>query len=136
MQLVTNDNHTLKLDPVRMISLRGCQGVERERKIVAAAKELTDMIDISTFERCPLPRYRHKIATTMLLPVKHRADGTFLKDKGRLVVQGFRQVVGKDFVATFSPMESLVNVRLLLFLVCTYGWRVMHADVRLVCLAS
>ena len=46
LQLVTNDNHSLKLEPVRMISLRGCESVERERKIVAAAKELSPTLSI------------------------------------------------------------------------------------------
>ena len=97
--------------------------------IRAIAKEIVDMIQISTFELCPLPKYRHTIPTKLVLKVKHRADGTLDKYKARLVVQGFHQVLGKDFHATFSPMASFVNVRLVISMAVTHGWPLMHADV-------
>ena len=129
LMLVTNDNHKVEILPEKIASLRGYEGAARERMIRAIAKELVDMIYISTFERLPLPRVGREVPTTLVLKVKHRADGSWEKDKARLVVQGFRQVVGRDFHATFSPMASFVNVRILLSLACTNGWRVMHGDI-------
>ena len=46
-----------------------------------------------------------------------------------LIVQGFHHIIGKDFHATFSPMASFVNVRLVVSLAVTNGWPLMHADV-------
>jgi hypothetical protein len=129
LALVSNDSHDVIIDSTRIASLKGYEGTARESMIRAIAKEITDMIDISTFELCELPKFRRAIPTKLVLKVKHRADGTLDKYKARMVVQGFHQIIGKDFHATFSPMASFVNVRLVISLAVTNGWSLMHADV-------
>ena len=129
LALVSNDTHDVVLDSTRIASLKGYEGAARESMIRAIAKEIIDMVKISTFELCPLPKFRRAIPTKLVLKVKHRADGTLDKYKARLVVQGFHQIIGKDFHATFSPMASFVNVRLVISLAVTNGWPLMHADV-------
>ena len=97
--------------------------------IRAIAKEIIDMIDISTFELMELPKFRRAIPTKLVLKVKHRADGTWSKDKARLVCQGFHHVIGKDFHSAFSPMASFVNCRMIINLAVTNGWPILHADI-------
>ena len=129
LALVTGESHEVVIEDHKISSLKGFEGTARESMIRAIAKEITDMVDISTFELCALPKFRRSIPTKLVLKVKHRADGTWDKDKARLVVQGFHQVIGKDFHATFSPMASFVNVRLVISLAVTNGWPIMHGDV-------
>jgi hypothetical protein len=45
-------------------------------------------------------------------------DGEIVRNKGRLVAQGFSQVEGLDFGETFAPIARLEAIRILLALPC------------------
>ena len=49
LSLVTNDTHEVIVEPTKIASLKGYTGAGREPMIRAIAKEIIDMIDISTF---------------------------------------------------------------------------------------
>ena len=61
------------------------------------AKEIGDLLKIGTFELVELPDGRKPIGSKLVLKVKHKADGTWEKDKARLVALGFLERVGLDF---------------------------------------
>ena len=64
-----------------------------------------------------------------MLKVKYKADGSFDKDKARLVAQGFCERIGKDFYSTFSPMASLTSVRTLFAIAVHHRLPIYHADI-------
>lgn len=61
--------------------------------------------------------------------VKKNADGSVERLKACLVAKSFQQMVGVDFLETFSPVVKLVSVRLMFSLAATHKWDVQHIDV-------
>jgi hypothetical protein len=50
--------------------------------------------------------------------------------KERLVAKGFQQIHGIDYDETFSPVENMDSIRLVLAIATTKGWEVHQMDVK------
>ena len=90
---------------------------------------LKDLCRVGTWQLEPLPDGRKTIGSKLVHKTKYRADGSFDKDKSRLVALGFLERAGIDFHATYSPMASLTAVRLVLSLAVHNSLPIYHADV-------
>ncbi|KAF0712205.1 hypothetical protein As57867_004887, partial [Aphanomyces stellatus] len=56
--------------------------------------------------------------------------GHFTKYKARLVIKGFMQRYGLDYVEIFAPVLRYNTLRLVLFLVASNGWIIRQMDVK------
>ena len=65
-----------------------------------------------------------------MFSVKYLEDGLVNQYKAHPISKGFIQVSGKDFGATFAPIEKLNIIRLLVSLVASYSWPVHQLDVK------
>jgi hypothetical protein len=54
------------------------------------------------------------IGTKWVFKNKHGEDGEVVRNKARLVAQGYSQVEGLDFGETFAPITHLGAIRILL----------------------
>jgi hypothetical protein len=54
---------------------------------------------------------------------KQGDDGEIVRNKARLVAQGFSQVEGLDFGETFAPVAHLEVIRILLAFVASNGFK-------------
>jgi hypothetical protein len=66
----------------------------------------------------------------MIFSIKSDANGTPTRAKSRLVAQGFRQVPGVDYTATYSPVAGSNTLRLLLALSALFNSSIRHFDVK------
>jgi hypothetical protein len=71
---------------------------------------------------------RNVIGTKWIFKNKQDANGIVVRNKARLVAQGYSQIEGIDYVETFAPVAHLESICILLayashhnFLVATNG---------------
>jgi hypothetical protein len=84
---------------------------ERGQWLKAAVDEIQALIDNGTFELVPLPADRKAVGSRWVFRVKHKADGSIERHKGRLVAQGFSQRPGFDYNETFAPTPTWAALR-------------------------
>ena len=61
---------------------------------------------------------------------KSDEDGNTVRNKARLVAQGYSQIEGIDFEETFAPVARLESIRLLLSISCVYKFKLHQMDVK------
>ena len=61
---------------------------------------------------------------------KSGESGNIIRNKARLVAQGYTQVEGIDFDETFAPVARLEFDRLLLAITCNIGFKLFQMDVK------
>ena len=127
--LSVSDAHGFTIDEKMLTCLKGYDRDGRQRMVRAIHKEIRDLIAAGTFELAELPSSRKAIGSKFVLKVKYKADGTYDKDKARMVAQGFCERIGKDFYSTFSPMASLTSVRALFAIAVYHRLGCYHADI-------
>ena len=59
---------------------------------------------------------------------KNKSDETVVRNKARLVAQGYTQVEGVDYDETFAPVARLESIRILLGVECFLGFKFFQMD--------
>ncbi|KAL8117754.1 hypothetical protein AgCh_015587 [Apium graveolens] len=62
--------------------------------------------------------------------IKHKSDGSWLKNKARLVAKGYSQHKGVDYLETFAPVARKDTIRTLIALAAQKGWKLYQLDVK------
>jgi hypothetical protein len=78
----------------------------------------------------PRPCDRNVIGTKWVFKNKSDEHGTVVRNKARLVAQGYTQVEGIDFDETFAPVARLESIRVLLAIACHLGFKLYQMDVK------
>jgi hypothetical protein len=76
------------------------------------------------------PRVVNVIGTKWVFKNKHGADGEVLRNKARLIAQGYSQVEGLDFGETFAPVARLEVIRILFSFAASKGFKLYQMDVK------
>ncbi|KAG8477669.1 hypothetical protein CXB51_027663 [Gossypium anomalum] len=83
-----------------------------------------------TWELVPRPAKKKVIGVKWVYRAKQNADGSLNKLKARLVVKGFSQKYGLDYLETFAPVARLDSIRLLVALAAQKQWKIYQLDVK------
>jgi hypothetical protein len=76
------------------------------------------------------PRDVNVIGTKWIFKNKHEEDGEVVRNKTRLVAQGYSQVEGLDFGENFAPVARLEAIRILLAFAASKGFKLYQMDVK------
>ena len=76
------------------------------------------------------PPNHHVIGTKWVLKNKQSEDGLVVRNKARLVAQGYSQVEGLDFEETFAHVARLEAIRILLIFATSKGFKLFQMDVK------
>lgn len=96
----------------------------------AINRELDSLLKNKTWELVPLPEGRKPISTKWVFRTKFKADGSLEKLKVRLVVKGFSQKPGEDYLETLSPVVCLSSVRHLIAVAAQEDLDIHQMDVQ------
>ena len=69
------------------------------------------------------------IGTKWVFRNKQDQDGIVVRNKARLVAQGYTQVEGFDFGETYAPVARLEAIRILLTYACVHNIKIYQMDV-------
>jgi hypothetical protein len=72
----------------------------------------------------------HVIGTKWVFKNKQGEDGEVVRNKTRLIAQGYSQVEGLDFGETFDPVARLEAIRILLAFAASKGFKLYQMDVK------
>lgn len=96
----------------------------------AMVDEINMIVKNQTWELVEKPANRKTIGVKWVYRVKHNADGSLNKLKARLVVKGFSQRYGLDYMETFAPVARLDTIRLLIAVAAQNQWTIHQMDVK------
>ena len=78
----------------------------------------------------PRPERVNIISTKWIFCNKPNEEGNIIRNKTRLVAQGYNQVEGVNFDETFSPIACIESTRVLLALACHLKFKLYQMDVK------
>jgi hypothetical protein len=76
------------------------------------------------------PRDVNVIGTKCVFKNKQGEDGEVVRNKTRLVAQGYSQIEGLGFGETFAPVARLEAVRILLAFAASKGFKLYQMDMK------
>jgi hypothetical protein len=94
-------------------------------------EEYRSLMENNTWDLVPLPKGRKLVRCKWVYRTKYASDGSVERHKARLVAKGFSQVEGIDYNETFSPVEKMNSICLVLALAASHKWEVHQMDVKL-----
>jgi hypothetical protein len=104
--------------------------VKNNEWIEVIKKELRMIEKNDTWVLMDKSSHKKAIEVKWVYRTKQNADSSINKYKARLVVKGYAQVFGVDFLETFAPVARLDTIRLLLALYAQKNWKVYQLDVK------
>jgi len=92
--------------------------------------------ELNEFERnkvwnlVPKPENHSIIGTKWVFKNKMDENGKVVRNKARLVAQGYSQEEGVDYDESFAPVARLEAIRLLMAFACFKGFKLYQMDVK------
>ncbi|MFX3647991.1 MAG: reverse transcriptase domain-containing protein [Paenibacillus sp.] len=97
-------------------------------------EELESLGQAGTWSRCNKPMHKQALSTKWVFTRKLVVSPTDVKEsiryKARLVVRGFEQKYGIDYLDTFAPVIAHKTIRMLLALSAANGYLIHQMDVK------
>ena len=104
---------------------------DADRWMDAIKEEYKSLMLNRTWTLCEIPAGANVVGTAWKYKTKHDQDGKRVKDKARLVAQGFSQKPGVDYLTdrTFAPVAKFTSIRSVLALAAREDWHLHNMDV-------
>ena len=96
----------------------------------AMHEELNNFTRNQVWELVASPKDHNVIRTKWVFRNKQDQDGIVVRNKARLLAQGYTQVDGLDFGETYAPIARLEAIRILLAYACAHNIKLYQMDVK------
>lgn len=106
------------------------EALKDENWVESMHQELHQFVRNDVWELVPRPEDTHVIGTKWIFKNKTDEDGEVIRNKSRLVAQGYTQVEGIDFDESFAPVARLESIRILLSIACIMDFKLYQMDVK------
>ena len=93
-------------------------------------EELHQFVRNDVWELIPRPKGVNVIGTKWVFKNKSNEPGTIIRNKSRLVAQGYTHVEGIDFYETFAPVARLESIKTLLAIVSHLNFKWYRMDIK------
>ena len=93
-------------------------------------QELHQFVRNDVWELVLRPKDTHMIGTKWIFKNKTNEDGEAVRNKSRLVAQGYTQVEGTDFDESFALVARLESIRILLSIACIMNSKLYQTDMK------
>ena len=101
-----------------------------ESWLLAMQEEINQFIRNDVWELVPRPSHQSVIGTKWVYRNKVDEHGVIVRNKARLVAQGYNQEEGIDYEETFAPVARLESIRMLLAFACHKNFVLYQMDVK------
>ena len=105
------------------------QAVSNPKWQEAMDAEIVALESNNTWTITPLPPNKHPIGCKWVYRIKYKADGSIERYKAKLVVKGFTQKEGLDYIETFNLIAKMVSVKCVLAVAAVKSWFLSQFDV-------
>jgi hypothetical protein len=109
---------------------KAIKGSDSEKWLKAMEAEVVELEAQKTWELVDLPNNREALGGRWVYKIKTNAQNEIIKYKARWVVQGFNQILGIDYLETFSTTCRPESYRLVFLLALYNGWAFLQYDVK------
>ncbi|GJZ34679.1 retrotransposon protein, putative, ty1-copia subclass [Tanacetum coccineum] len=92
--------------------------------------EIQSMKDNEVWDLVDLPSNGKTVGSKWLFKKNTGMDGVVHTYKARLVVKGYTQTLGIDYVETFSPVAKIRAIRILVAIAASYDYEIWQIDVK------
>jgi hypothetical protein len=106
------------------------EALEDESWAAAIYDELNQFVRNDVWTLVPRPKDHNIIRTKWIFKNKFDEHDTVVRNKARLVAQGYTQVEGVDFDETFAPVARLESIRILLSISCHLKLKLYQMDIK------
>jgi hypothetical protein len=97
--------------------------------VLAMQEELKNFKRYEVWSLVPRPK-QNVVGTRWVFRNKQDEHGVVTRNKARLVLKGYAQVVGLDFEETFAPVARLESIRILLAYAAHHSFKLFQMDVK------
>lgn len=105
------------------------QAMQDTQWVDAMDNELEALEKNGTWELTTLPEGKTAIGSKWVYKAKFYSSGDLERCKARVLARGDKQIKGKDFKHTFSPVAKFTTVRVLIALAAAKGWCLHQLDI-------
>ncbi|KAK0575613.1 hypothetical protein LWI29_003738 [Acer saccharum] len=123
--LISYTCYTSQIEPKKVE-----EALNDEFWVLAMQEELNQFERNEVWTLVPRPKTTNVIGTKWIFRNKSDEDGNIVRNKARLVTQGYSQIEGIDFEETFAPVARLESIRLLLSIFCVHKFKLHQMDVK------
>ena len=95
----------------------------------AMLDEINALIKNDTWEIVRLPEGEKPIGSGWVFRIKHNADGSIERFKGRFVAKGYSQHPGLDFNEVFAPTVCMATIHLIIAIAAIEGLHLRLVDI-------